>query len=338
MNELSFYACRDLPGIGGAIKQEPQDFIVEEVPAYQPVGSGEHVYLRVRRQGRNTRELQMQLARCLGLSPANVGLAGQKDKHALTTQYFSVHLHQGEAAQIAERVQQELGVEVLDARRHLNKLRLGHLAGNRFQIRVRGVLPQALERAQALAQRLEQQGLANAFGEQRFGREGDNALRGKDWFTRKPKGWLANLQLSAWQSELFHQWLELRQAQAALPQLVLGDIAERVDGPQFLVDELPSAQARQVAGELVPTGPLWGSRMRTAQHQALEWEQAVLHNSGVSLEDLARVGLPGARRAAWIRPQHWSLHEDGADLWIGFQLPPGSYATVVLREFTKQPS
>jgi tRNA pseudouridine13 synthase len=342
VSELSFHATPDLPGIGGTLKAAPEDFCVEELPAYLPSGAGEHVYLRIRRAQRNTRDLQNELARLFGLRPANVGLAGLKDKQALSTQWFSLHLHALDPQVCAARVRDELGVEVLEASRHANKLRLGHLRGNRFTIRLRDVHAEALPRAQAIAARLQQHGLANAFGEQRFGRDGDNALRGRELFEKPARGWLAELKLSAWQSQLFHEWLEQRHACGALPALLEGDIAERSDGPQFEVEDPARERLRVQAGEIVPTGPLYGYRMRECTGPSAALEAALLASHGITTDDLARVQLPGARRAAWLRVAECEITAlDGAapasDLGIAFALPPGSYATVVLREFRKPP-
>lgn len=336
MSVLRFYATPDLPGIGGEIKQQPEDFSVEELPAYLPSGSGEHVYLLTRRAGRNTRDLQSQLARLFRLHPSGVGLAGLKDKQAFSTQWFSLHLHAQDPHAAAERVRSELGIEVLEASRHSNKLRLGHLRGNRFDIRLRAVKPDALAAAQAIAQRLLERGLANAFGPQRFGRDGDNAERGRELFERPARGWLAEFQLSAWQAECFHRWLEARHALGRLPALMRGDIAERCDGPQFAVED-PECEAPRIASrEIVPTGPLFGYRMREAQDESAQLEQRCLADSGITLDDLRRAQLPGARRAAWLHLRECELRLEAPDLLrIAFALPPGSYATTVLREFQK---
>lgn len=335
MSEFGFYSTAELPGIGGVLKKEPEDFWVEEIPAYLPSGSGEHVYLLTRRRQRNTRDLQAELARLFGVRPASVGLAGMKDKQALATQWFSLHLHAPDPRVCAERVEAELGIEVLQASRHANKLRLGHLCGNRFTIRLREVQPLALARAQAIRDSLLARGLPNAFGEQRFGRDGDNAARGRELLDAPGRGWLAELRLSAWQSQLFHEWLEQRLAIRALPELMLGDIAQRRDGPQFVVADREAEELRRCAGELVPTGPLFGHSMRPAAGPAGELEAALLERHGIGLEDLRRARLPGARRAAWLRLEECAVEPDPEGLLLRFALPPGSYATVVLREFRK---
>ncbi len=334
MSELPLTTAH-LPGTGGAIKTQPADFVVEELPLYLPSGSGEHVYLRIEREGQATRDLVQSLGKLFRLPSRAIGTAGMKDKLARATQSFSLHLHQGDPAEIARRVSDELGLRVLSAARHANKLRMGHLAGNRFRVLLRGALPAALARGQAIAEELAARGLPNAFGPQRFGAQGDNAERALALFREPRKGWSAELLLSAWQSARFHEWLERRLEQGFLPALVAGDVAKRHDGPIFDVEDVPAEEVRRRAREIVPTGPLFGSEMRWAKAAALLIEQSVLEASGIDAEALARAGLPGTRRAAWIYPRELSLEAVPEGLWVGFELPKGSYATVVLREFTK---
>jgi len=325
----------DLPGTGGAIKTQPSDFVVEELPVYLPSGSGEHVYLTIEREGLTTRDVLHSLGKLFKLPSRAIGSAGMKDKHARTTQSFSLHVHKGEPAELAARVEGELGLRVLSASRHENKLRMGHLLGNRFRVLLRGAHPDALARGQAIAGRLAERGLPNAFGPQRFGASGDNAARGRALFENPKSGWSAELLLSAWQSEQFHVWLERRHALGLLPQLMPGDVAKRFDGPIFDVEDLAAEEARRVAREIVPSGPLFGSEMRWAKAEALALEREVLAASGIDEAALARAGLGGTRRAAWLYPAALALEAAPEGLWVAFELPKGAYATVVLREFVK---
>jgi tRNA pseudouridine13 synthase len=114
-----------------------------------------------------------------------------------------------------------------------------------------------------------------------------------------------------------------------------GDVAKRHDGPIFDVLDLAAEEPRRLAREIVPTGPLFGSEMRWAKDAALEIERAVLEASGIDQAALVRAGLPGTRRAAWIYPKGITVAAAPEGLWVSFELPKGSYATVVLREFAK---
>src|SRR5262245_12356754 len=164
----------DLPGIGGRIKEEPEDFEVEEIPAYLPGGGGEFLFLWVEKRGMGAEFFVRQVAKRLGLAPGEVGTAGLKDRHAVTRQWVSV------PASAADRLG-ELegdGIRLLDTARHGNKLRPGHLRGNRFRILVRDPDAAAAERLPPLLDRLRRLGLPNSYGPQRFGRGGETVLQG----------------------------------------------------------------------------------------------------------------------------------------------------------------
>ena len=168
----------DLPGLGGQIKSEPGYFVVDELPLYEPAGRGDHLYLRLAREGLTTRDLVKRLAGLFGLREVDIGCAGQKDKHARAIQTFSVLAPGRDAEETARRIESELPVQVLWTRRHSNKLRTGHLLGNRFILILSGPKEDALAAAERIAEALQARGWPNYYGEQRFGGGGDNASRG----------------------------------------------------------------------------------------------------------------------------------------------------------------
>lgn len=173
------YLTADLPGIGGAIKLRPEDFLVEEIPAYQPIGEGEHLYLTIERSRRTTLDMVRRLADVFRVRRGDIGYAGLKDKQAVTRQQFSIHqLRRGHEDHCIELLRQS-GVTVLSSRRHGNKLRLGHLAGNRFVILVRGASGSAVADAQRVMEVLVRRGVPNYIGAQRFGYRGDNDVLGR---------------------------------------------------------------------------------------------------------------------------------------------------------------
>lgn len=182
MSSESLYLTADLPGTGGTIKEAAGDFIVEEIPLYLPCGEGEHVYARIEKRGVTTLDAIRRLARALKISERDVGYAGMKDARGVTRQTVSLPRVKPD-----EVLSLELpGIRVLSAERHRNKLKLGHLAGNRFRIRVRGVVPDALERAGAILAVLVERGVPNRFGEQRYGVQGNShrigrAMLAGDW-------------------------------------------------------------------------------------------------------------------------------------------------------------
>lgn len=169
------YLTADLPGIGGTIKQRVEDFRVEEIPLYEASGEGTHVYFRVEKRGIPTPVAVERIARYMGVRPADIGVAGLKDAQAVTVQTLS--LEHADARRLA--AYQDRQMRVLSVARHGNKLRPGHLAGNRFTIRIRGVGERQLPSARAILDVLQRRGVPNYFGEQRFGRRDDTAALGE---------------------------------------------------------------------------------------------------------------------------------------------------------------
>lgn len=166
------YLTPDLPGIGGVLKQRPEDFLVEEQPLYEPSGEGEHLYLFIEKRGLTTIEAVQRVAKCFRMNKRNIGYAGMKDKHAVTRQHLSLWLpgaKNDDIAESLERLKNDTKMGVHWAERHGNKLRRGHHGGNRFVLRVREVEPTAVVRAKPILDRLEKSGVPNFVGEQRFG-------------------------------------------------------------------------------------------------------------------------------------------------------------------------
>lgn len=168
------YLTSDFPGVGGVIKQRPEDFFVQEIPLYEPSGQGEHVYAEIQKVGMSTFDAIERIAYELGVSSRDIGYAGMKDTHAITRQVLSIW-GTTEQAVMALKIP---NLTVQWAARHVNKLRLGHLAGNRFAIKIRDVDPASVVKLKPVLDRLQKTGLPNYFGEQRFGRRDNNDLLG----------------------------------------------------------------------------------------------------------------------------------------------------------------
>lgn len=164
------YVTHDLPGVGGVLRSRPEDFFVQEIPAYEPSGEGEHVLIEIQKLGLTTFAAIDRVARTLDVNPREIGFAGMKDADAVTRQHLTVPRVDPEKLMAI----QTPGLSVLSAAKHINKLRLGHLKGNRFAIKIRDAEPAHVVRLRPILDRLEQTGLPNYFGEQRFGRRGDN--------------------------------------------------------------------------------------------------------------------------------------------------------------------
>jgi len=176
------YLTADIPGSGGVIKESPEDFLVEEIPAYEPCGSGEHLYLTIEKRGMTTLEALRRVAKELAIPERDIGYAGMKDSVGVTRQTLSLQRIRPE-----DVVGRDLdGVRVISATRHGNKLKLGHLKGNRFRIAVRGVAAGAASSASAVLALLGKRGVPNWFGFQRYGAQGNSHLIGaalvrRDW-------------------------------------------------------------------------------------------------------------------------------------------------------------
>ncbi|ABQ25177.1 tRNA pseudouridine(13) synthase TruD [Geotalea uraniireducens] len=171
---LKTYLTADLPGTGGTIKETPEDFLVAEIPLYLPCGEGEHTFAEIEKRGITTLEALRRLAKALGIAERDMGYAGMKDARGVTRQTFSIPRVAPDRV-LGLEVQ---GIRVLSASLHRNKLKLGHLRGNRFRLRVRGVTADAVPSASAVLSVLAKRGVPNYFGEQRYGTQGNSHLIG----------------------------------------------------------------------------------------------------------------------------------------------------------------
>lgn len=328
----------DLPGTGGTLKTVDDDFVVDEIAAYPPAGTGDHVFVRIEKRDATSVFAVSALARALGIRDRDVGVAGMKDRHAVTTQWLSLPPPVTPEQALAFTHPQ---IRVLEAVRHPHKLRTGHLRGNRFRIRVRGVDPNAQARARAILDQLARApGAPNWYGEQRFGRAGDNAARGRDIVGggQQPRDRkLARLLVSALQSELFNTWLIERIADGLYRTALAGDVMHKVAGGMFICEDPAIDGPRVVAGEIVPTGPMFGVDMRAATGDAAAREGRVLEAAGLTRESFQTVRqiAEGTRRDAAIAVTDVAVGGSDGTLEVGFALPAGAYATVVLREIMK---
>ncbi len=322
----------NLPGCGGRIRAEPEDFQVTEVPLYEPQGSGSHAYVLLEKRGLTTRDLVLALMN-EGVSEKAIGVAGLKDKYAVTRQWLSVPNAQAEALRVFDSMEQ---VRVLEQSRHKNKLGIGHLAGNHFRIVVRETTADALAHSQQVLAFLKRVGLPNYFGPQRFGRFGRNAVDGYKLLKGEqiPGGHrLKRFFISALQSLLFNRLLAQRIERGYFDSLVLGDWAKKHDtGGVFRVDsELEAERAKRF--EVSATLPLYGKKIKVSEAQAGELEQALLKEYDLSWQDFrARHGDRRWSRLVFAEVSV-SAHREGLEL--SFFLPKGAFATTVLREVMK---
>jgi tRNA pseudouridine13 synthase len=326
------------------LRTRPEDFVVEEIPAYEPSGTGEHVYFTLRKTGRNTLDVLRELARVLGADARGAGFAGMKDRHAVTTQTISIPVPIAEPIEPLVAKLTLPGVEILGARRHGNKLKPGHLVGNRFRIRLRGLGPEDKAKVAAKLEETGRIGVPNSFGPQRFGRDGSNPARALAWLRGEERGPRDRREqrflFSALQSLLFNEVLARRVADGTWKTVLPGDIAKKHDtGGLFTVPaegaELDDARARAEAGAISATGPMFGAKMRWPEGATAALEREVLAKvlpDSSRLETFRACG-EGTRRPLRLLVEGLEIvsGEDVEDgLTVSFVLPKGGYATTVL--------
>jgi tRNA pseudouridine13 synthase len=328
----------DLPGTGGRIKANPDDFQVEEIPSYLPSGSGDHIYLWLEKRGVGSEQLAKGIARRLGVHVGEIGMAGQKDRHAVTRQWISVPR---EAEAKIERLNGE-GLTVLQVSRHTNKLKPGHLRGNRFTILIRDADRAHAESAEAVLKRIRDKGLPNYYGPQRFGHGGETAITGFRCLTgqqrQRLRPYLFKFALSAAQSVLFNEVLARRFRDGYVHSVLAGDVLMKWPAGGIFVCTDPAAdQLRFDTREIVTGGPMFGSRTYPAQGVVAEREAEVLRDFELTPAVFQRFGklASGTRRHNLIYIDDLTSHWEPEGFRLTFTLPAGSYATVLLREVMK---
>jgi tRNA pseudouridine13 synthase len=337
-NELPLVSS-DLLGTGGRIRSELEDFQVTEVAAYPFDGEGEHLYLWLEKRGHTTKWILETIQKQMGIKPRDIGVAGLKDRHAITRQWIS----------IPRKFEDRLpslnleGLSLLETKYHSNKLGIGHLRGNVFKLRVRGIDPNSISdvmaRARAILDRLEVMGVPNYFGPQRFGNTGENAVRGlelvRNGRMRGPESIpLKRFLIGSLQSLLFNHYTRLRLERGFYDALLEGDVAKKHDtGGMFTVADAVLESPRAARLEVSATGPLHGKKVMPAHGPSKALEDEVL--TAFELDNAAFKDRAGSRRITRIKMDGLKLEacEDG--FWLEFALPKGSFATVVLREVMK---
>jgi tRNA pseudouridine13 synthase len=337
-----------MPRPPGRIKTTPEDFRVDEIPAYEPSGEGPHLFVHFEKRLLTTDEAVKAIARALGVDLREVGVAGMKDKHAVTTQWISM-LAPPKDASFDQRARDLAidGVRILEAKRHGNKLKTGHLHGNRFQLVVRGIPRDAYAGVVRALETIGVEGVPNAFGQQRFGVQGDTAERARAWLTGNARAPAdprkRRFEFSALQSAIFNAVLDARVADGTWNVPIAGDLLKKEEtGGLFLCTDVQVDRERALRGELGPTGPLYGDRMRHPEGEAAALEERIAGPmlEGIDLKRARSLG-EGTRRALRLRVDGLSVaqvmedegeagREQACSCRVGFVLPKGSYATTVL--------
>jgi len=319
--------------LSARFRSTPEDFFVEEVASFQPSGEGEHLLLTVEKRGMNTAFAAKKLAAWAGIAEMGIGYAGMKDRHAVTRQRFSVHF--------PKRVSPDIGLleaedfRVLEHSWHNRKLSRGALAGNGFVLVLREVQGEH-GLIDARLESIREHGIPNYFGEQRFGREGDNVEAAKRMFAgERVRREQRSIYLSAARSEMFNAVLGRRIEDGSWNTGAEGEVwmldgTQSVFGPEPLTAELRERVVRQ---DIHPTGPMWGAGELRSREQVRAIEESALEPFGELRTGLEQAGLKQERRSLRVRVNglEWSWPTDDV-LRLGFMLAPGSYATEVLAE------
>ncbi|WP_019571240.1 tRNA pseudouridine(13) synthase TruD [Thioalkalivibrio sp. ALMg3] len=330
------------PPLSAMIKACPEDFRVEELPATTPEGEGEHVWLEIEKRLLNSEDVAVWLARESGAGRGKVSYAGRKDRQAVTRQWFSVQCPpesepdwtaRAEAWNAAQEGEEEAGrMRVLQIARHARKLRTGHLAGNRFEIRL-GDVQGDRAAAEQILEAIRSGGLPNYFGAQRFGR--DNLAKARAWLGggRAPRSRnQRSLLLSAARSAIFNAVLAERVRRGDWDRLLPGDVANlEGSGSVFPVAEVDAElEARAARLDLHPTGPLWGKGAMQTAGEVEALETAMAAGEPALAEGLEKADVKAARRALRMVPGAVEWRWEGHDLWLTLELGAGEYATGVL--------
>jgi len=338
-------------------KQTPRDFVVEERPLYDFSGDGEHLVLFVRKKGLSTLELVSIIAKYLGIQNKEIGYAGLKDKHAMTKQYIS--LHRKHEAKMDDFEHDD--IKILSKTYHNNKIRIGHLSGNRFYIKLKKVNPTSAKKIDEALKNIAALGMPNFFGYQRFGTDGNNHIDGEKIAKGQKKERnvkVRKLLISAYQSHLFNLWLSRRLEINSLVQkfgvkelepllnmpndelarmkeqthpfkLMSGDIMEHYPhGRLFDYDGSENDLERFNQRDISATGLLCGKKSKVASGAARVIEK--------EFDD--DINADGARRYAWVFPEEVEgrYKDEEAQYELNFSLPKGSYATVLIEEIAKR--
>ena len=321
------------PQVAVAFGSRPEDFRVDELDLYPASGSGEHLLVRIEKRGLSTPEAVHRIAAMTGINEREIGYAGRKDARSLSTQRLSMP----RSAEPRLVQVEDDSLKIIEVVAHNKKFRLGHLAGNRFALTLSAVPPEQQPLVAARAREITTGYLPNYFGSQRFGADMHNAVEGLAMLARgRSRGSRRNADflISAAQSMLFNDLIALRLRRDLFMQVVDGDLLKTQRGGLFICADVATDNARFAQREITVTGPMFGGKMMTPVGTALTLESEILAARQIDAAQFLsfRPSIPGTRRPIQVAVDTLTVEFDAAETRLGFSLPAGSYATVLVRE------
>lgn len=319
------------PSSEGDLRTHNSDFVVKEILPIQPTGEGEHHLVHIRKDGLNTNFVAEKLATFAGVHPRDVTSAGQKDRHAVTEQWFGIRIP-GKETPVWENLGLD-GVTVLESHRHNKKLRTGALSGNRFKLTIRNVTQ--IAELESRLEKIKLGGVPNYFGDQRFGHNGKNIEMARQMFSGKKirDRNKRSIYISAVRSNLFNQVVSKR-LEHHHTQYLDGDCVQLAGSRSFFTVEAwdNTLINRLNDNDIQLSAPMWGRGELPSAKGAAEMEQQALLEFEVDKDGLESVGLDQERRPLLLKPQNLKYQTNENTLTVEFALPAGCFATSILRE------
>ncbi len=327
------------PTASAKLKETAEDFQVYEQLGYELSGQGEHLMLRIRKRGENTAFVANELAKACQVKSKDVSWAGLKDRHAVTEQWFSVHLPKGDEPDLSAFLAQYPHIEVIEKTRHNKKLRPGDLQGNHFVVTLSDVsdVEEVVNRLTAIAER----GVPNYFGAQRFGQQGNNLDEARRWGRDNVRTRNQNkrsLYLSTARSWIFNHIVSARINNNVFDDVVVGDLLLENGRPSEPVSEqdLTAAKQKVINGDAQVSAALAGDNALPTTAQALILEQPHLDAEPDLMALIRGNRMRHERRAIALKPEQFSWQVDGSRITLNFSLPSGCYATSITRELINE--
>ena len=326
------------PVATGKLKQLPEHFIVKEVLGFTFTGKGEHLMVKIRKTGENTKYVANELAKFCGVKSKDISWAGLKDRHAITEQWLSVHLPKSDHLKFALFEATHPGVEILEMTRHNKKLRPGDLLGNSFQLIATEVTD--MEDVLARLEKVKLTGVPNYFGAQRFGHEGNNVTEARRWGrenVRTRDNTKRSFYLSAARSWIFNHIVSQRITEGYFTQPIDGDILLDENGRTVNENVTSEENIQKVQnGDWSISAALAGDNQLPTSETALTLEQPQLDAEPDLMALIRGNRMRHERRAVELHPENLSWSAEGDTLTLNFSLTSGSFATVIMRELLQE--